>query len=100
MQHLPANGIHSSAGALLFQVRFELRRLSASCMRLEWCIGNVHNCDAIHYHAPGLLCSYHVVVTNESNDVVQLRHRHWVIRDANGKKEEVRCGTTVRLHFM
>lgn len=53
------------------------------------------------YHAPGLLCSYHVVVTNESNDVVQLRHRHWVIRDANGKKEEVRCvAATVMLRFM
>lgn len=34
--------------------------------------------------------SYQVVITNESDEVVQLRHRHWVIRDANGKVEEVR----------
>ncbi|GAX77042.1 hypothetical protein CEUSTIGMA_g4489.t1 [Chlamydomonas eustigma] len=34
--------------------------------------------------------SYHVKVTNESDKVVQLRQRHWVIRDSTGKKEEVR----------
>ncbi|KAG1671397.1 hypothetical protein FOA52_011894 [Chlamydomonas sp. UWO 241] len=34
--------------------------------------------------------SYKIAITNESDTVVQLRARHWLIRDANGKVEEVR----------
>ena len=37
-----------------------------------------------------LLFSYHVTISNESDRVVQLQSRHWVIRDSNGKTEEVR----------
>ena len=35
---------------------------------------------------------YKIVVVNESDQIVQLRQRHWVIMDANGKTEEVRRG--------
>ncbi len=34
--------------------------------------------------------SYHITVTNESESILQLKSRHWVIKDANGKVEEVR----------
>jgi len=34
--------------------------------------------------------SYHVSIFNESDKVVQLKTRHWVIRDSSGKTEEVR----------
>ncbi|KAG2486708.1 hypothetical protein HYH03_014637 [Edaphochlamys debaryana] len=34
--------------------------------------------------------AYHVTITNESELIVQLRNRHWVIMDGQGKKEEVR----------
>ena len=33
--------------------------------------------------------SYHITITNEGKQTVQLISRHWVITDANGKKEEV-----------
>ena len=39
---------------------------------------------------PSLPFSYHVTISNESDRVVQLQSRHWVIRDSNGKTEEVR----------
>jgi len=34
--------------------------------------------------------AYHVTLTNEGAEPVQLISRHWVITDANGKVEEVR----------
>jgi ApaG protein len=34
--------------------------------------------------------AYTVRITNEGNDAAQLRSRHWVITDGNGKVEEVR----------
>ena len=34
--------------------------------------------------------SYDIRISNRSDDVVQLLHRHWIITDANGKIEEVR----------
>jgi len=34
--------------------------------------------------------AYNVRISNESNWVVQLRSRHWVITDAHGRVEEVR----------
>ena len=33
--------------------------------------------------------AYHVTITNESDETVQLISRHWVITNAEGKKEEV-----------
>jgi len=34
--------------------------------------------------------SYKVKITNEGKDVVQLKSRHWVIIDGNGKMEQIR----------
>ena len=34
--------------------------------------------------------SYTIVITNSGDETVQLRTRHWIITDANGKREEVR----------
>ena len=34
--------------------------------------------------------SYTIVITNSGAETVQLRTRHWIITDANGKQEEVR----------
>lgn len=34
--------------------------------------------------------SYTITITNESDGVTQLMHRHWVITNADGKTEEVR----------
>lgn len=34
--------------------------------------------------------AYDIRISNQSEDVVQLLHRHWIITDANGKVEEVR----------
>jgi ApaG protein len=34
--------------------------------------------------------AYSIKITNNSDKIVQLRHRHWIIMDANGKVEEVR----------
>lgn len=34
--------------------------------------------------------SYHITVTNESEQRVQLLSRHWIIIDGNGDREEVR----------
>src|SRR3954468_14237443 len=34
--------------------------------------------------------SYTIVITNSGAETVQLRTRHWIITDANGKREEVR----------
>lgn len=34
--------------------------------------------------------SYNITITNNGPDTVQLISRHWIITDANGKKEEVR----------
>ena len=34
--------------------------------------------------------SYTIVITNKSEETVQLRTRHWIITDATGRKEEVR----------
>ena len=36
------------------------------------------------------LFSYHVTVSNHSNQAVQLVSRHWVITDSDGRKEEVK----------
>lgn len=33
---------------------------------------------------------YKILIVNESDQIVQLRQRHWVIMDGNGKTEEVR----------
>jgi len=34
--------------------------------------------------------AYHVTITNEGDDVVQLRTRHWIITDGDGNVQEVR----------
>ena len=34
--------------------------------------------------------SYHIIITNNSNDTVQLMSRHWVITDAFGNTREVK----------
>ncbi len=34
--------------------------------------------------------AYHVKITNEGDEPVQLLSRHWIITDGNGKVEEVR----------
>lgn len=34
--------------------------------------------------------TYHVKISNEGRDVVQLISRHWIITDANGHVEEVK----------
>lgn len=34
--------------------------------------------------------AYHVRITNQGTDTVQLRTRHWIITDATGRVEEVR----------
>ncbi|MBK8011443.1 MAG: Co2+/Mg2+ efflux protein ApaG [Deltaproteobacteria bacterium] len=34
--------------------------------------------------------AYHVTITNEGRDTVQLKTRHWIITDGNAKIEEVR----------
>jgi ApaG protein len=34
--------------------------------------------------------AYHIRISNESQDTVQLLSRHWIITDANGKVEEVK----------
>ncbi|MBI2339612.1 MAG: Co2+/Mg2+ efflux protein ApaG [Deltaproteobacteria bacterium] len=34
--------------------------------------------------------SYHVTITNQGEETVQLLNRHWIITNADGKKEEVR----------
>jgi ApaG protein len=34
--------------------------------------------------------AYTVVIRNRSDDIVQLRSRHWIITDARGRVEEVR----------
>jgi ApaG protein len=34
--------------------------------------------------------SYTIVITNNGAETVQLRARHWIITDANGRKQEVR----------
>ncbi len=34
--------------------------------------------------------AYHVRITNRGKETVQLRNRHWIITDANGRTEEVR----------
>ncbi len=36
------------------------------------------------------LFSYEITITNENPEAVQLLHRHWVITDALGRKEEVK----------
>jgi ApaG protein len=33
--------------------------------------------------------SYTIVITNLGNETVQLRRRHWIITDGNGRKQEV-----------
>ena len=33
--------------------------------------------------------AYHITITNQSENLVQLLSRHWVITDANGRTEEV-----------
>ena len=33
---------------------------------------------------------YHVTISNEGQETVQLRSRHWVITNGDGRKEEVR----------
>jgi ApaG protein len=34
--------------------------------------------------------AYRIRITNEGSDTVQLKSRHWIITDANGRVEEVR----------
>jgi ApaG protein len=34
--------------------------------------------------------SYHITITNEGRETVQLLHRHWIIKDGDGKIEEVK----------
>lgn len=34
--------------------------------------------------------AYHVRISNEGSDTVQLVSRHWIVTDANGRVEEVR----------
>jgi hypothetical protein len=34
---------------------------------------------------------YKVSITNTGAEIVQLRNRHWLIRDAQGQTEHVRC---------
>lgn len=34
--------------------------------------------------------AYHIRITNQSEDTVRLLSRHWIITNADGKKEEVR----------
>jgi ApaG protein len=34
--------------------------------------------------------SYTIVITNSGAETVQLRTRHWIITDGNGRREEVR----------
>lgn len=34
--------------------------------------------------------AYHITITNEGAETVQLISRHWIITDFNGKKEEVK----------
>ncbi len=34
--------------------------------------------------------SYTIVITNTGTETVQLRRRHWIITDANGRQEEVK----------
>ncbi len=34
--------------------------------------------------------AYHVTITNEGDETVQLLTRHWIITDSNGKMEEVK----------
>src|SRR3954463_15516498 len=36
------------------------------------------------------LFGYEITITNENPEAVQLLHRHWVITDALGRKEEVK----------
>ncbi|MDR3416394.1 MAG: Co2+/Mg2+ efflux protein ApaG [Nevskia sp.] len=36
------------------------------------------------------LFAYHVTIRNESDETVQLRSRHWIITNGEGKVEEVR----------
>ena len=36
------------------------------------------------------LFAYHVRITNHAEETVQLVSRHWLITDANGRREEVR----------
>ena len=43
------------------------------------------NPDDDHY-----VWAYTIEITNEGNETVQLRSRHWKITDANGRLEEVR----------
>ncbi len=34
--------------------------------------------------------SYHITITNQGDETVQLMSRHWIITNANGKAEDVR----------
>lgn len=34
--------------------------------------------------------TYHITITNQGDETVQLISRHWIITNADGKKEEVR----------
>ncbi len=34
--------------------------------------------------------AYHVTISNESHETVQLLSRHWIINNSDGKKEEVK----------
>lgn len=37
-----------------------------------------------------LRSAYNITISNESDQIVQLKNRHWIITDQNGNKEEVR----------
>lgn len=39
---------------------------------------------------PSYVFAYRIVMTNESDVVVTLEHRHWTIVDGNGRRSEVR----------
>jgi len=39
---------------------------------------------------PRFFWAYTIVITNNGDETVQLRTRHWIITDANGRTQEVR----------
>ena len=45
--------------------------------------------DVSRFGASGQYFSYHIVITNERDDAVQLLRRHWDIIDGDGHVEEV-----------
>ena len=46
--------------------------------------------DESDLEASEFIFSYHITISNEGSDVVQLMTRHWIITDANGERKDVK----------